>query len=230
MARFKTSYVSTILLSAALVHCGRDKSPEPAATAPPPAEPVTMTPPPQQEQQMTPAAGTTEPAPATAPAPAEAAAPALSDEEIFKLLDVANTAEVEQGKLAQTKARSAKVKNFAALMIQHHTKAKEKGSKLSAKLGITPAETAMATQMKSEADSKLMNLKNTSGQDFDRAYMDLQVEEHQKLLTKIDEKLMPSAKDPQLKALLQELRTTVESHLKEAQKIQGELSAAQQKG
>ncbi len=227
---FKTSHVSIVLLSLALVHCGREKSPQPAAGAPQPGPTVatTTTAQPQGEQMM-PASGAAEhkaqPAPAAEPPAAATPAPAmLTDQEIFKVIDLANTGEVDQAKLAQTKAKNAKVKNFAAKMISHHGKAKEKGSKLSTKLGVTPAESTASTQLKSDADAMMTSLKSTPAGDFDQTYMNGQVQEHQKVLAALDEKLIPSAKDDELKTLLEEMRTTVESHLKEAQQIEAELA------
>ena len=159
---------------------------------------------------------------AAAPTPAPQV---MTDEEIFKVIDLTNTAEVDQAKVAQTKAKNAKVKNFAAMMITQHTKAKDKGNKLSTKLGVKPSESSTSTMLKSDTDSMLSQLKSEPAADFDRAYMDRQVEAHQKVLSMLDEKLIPNAKDPELKTLLQDMRTTVESHLKDAQTIQASLAA-----
>jgi putative membrane protein len=229
MRSFKTSHVSMVLLSFALVHCGRDKSPEPAAAAPAPGPAIAETTPgPSQGEQMTPASGTGEQGAQKAPAaePPAAAPPApvpLTDQEIFKVIDLANTGEVDQAKLAQTKAKNTKVKNFAAKMISHHGKAKEKGSKLSTKLGVAPAESTASTQLKSDAEAMMLTLKSAPAGDFDETYINGQVQEHQKVLAALDEKLIPNAKDAELKALLQEMRATVESHLKEAAQIEAEL-------
>ena len=86
-------------------------------------------------------AGTSmESAPAVASAQAkaddEAAAPkveALSDEQIAAITDAANTAEIEQAKLAESKSKDAGVKRFAAMMIAHHGAAKQKQAKLKIK-------------------------------------------------------------------------------------------------
>jgi putative membrane protein len=87
----------------------------------------------------------------------------------------------------------------------------------------------MSTQLKLEGETTMSELKSTAPKDFDREYMDAQVDAHQKVLSALDEKLIPSARDPELKTLLNEMRTTVESHLKDAKKIQGSLGAASEK-
>lgn len=226
MARFKTSSVSVILLSAALLHCGKEATSEPRTPAPGPE--TASTPPTSGSEQMTPASGTApapEAAPAAAPTTATPTPAPLTDEQIAMVMDLANTAEVEQAKFAQTKAKSAKVKNYAAMMINHHGKAKDKGSKLTTKLNMKPAESPTSTQLKSDTDAMMSSLKSAGPADFDRAYIASQVDAHQKVLSTLDEQLIPNAKDAELKALLQEMRSTVDSHLKEAQKIQNELGA-----
>jgi len=226
MTQFKTSRVSAIVFSAALLHCSHKATPEPAAPSPSP-ETVAGTSSPPEEPQMTPASGS-QASEAQAPQPTAPVAPAppaesILDNEIFKMIELANAAEVDQAKVAQTKAKNPKVKNFAAKMIAHHGKAKEKGNKLSAKLGVQPAESAMSNQLRTDADAMLSSLKSEPAADFDRVYMNGQVEEHRKVLSTLDEKLIVNARDPELKALLQEMRTTVASHLEEAEKIQASL-------
>ncbi|HVJ14481.1 MAG TPA: DUF4142 domain-containing protein [Polyangiaceae bacterium] len=227
MIRFKTSYVSMLVLSAALLHCGRDKTPAPAAAAPA-AQPTTAaaTPTPPKDEHMTPASGKAEETTPAAPAPAPtAAAETMTDEQIFKIIDLANASEVDQAKLAQTKAKSAKVKNFAAMMITQHGKARAKASKLSTKLGVTPADTSQSTQLKIESETTISRLTSTPAADFDHEYMEAQVAAHRNVLAALDEKLIPSAKDSELKTLLNDMRSTVEMHLKEAEKIESALDA-----
>jgi len=223
MIRFKTSYVSMLVLSAALLHCGRDKTPAPAAAAPA-AQPTTAaaTPTPPKDEHMTPASGKAE---QPTPAPAPAAAETMTDEQIFKIIDQASASEIDEAKLAQTKAKSPKVKNFASMMITQHGKARAKASKLATKLGVTPADTSQSTQLKLESETTISRLTSTPAADFDHEYMEAQVAAHRNVLAALDEKLIPSAKDSELKTLLHDMRSTVEMHLKEAEKIESALDA-----
>jgi putative membrane protein len=213
-----------VLLSTALLHCSKEStpppaSPEPAATVAPPEPAPTA-------ESMSPASGTTtatvEP---TTPPAAEPTAPSampLSDPQIAEVLLLANSAEVEQGKVAQGKAKNARVKKFAAMMVADHGKGKEKLKKLDLK----PAESPFSVELKGENESVLSTLKGTSAADFDTKYIDSQVEGHKKVLAAINEKLIPAAADPKLKDLLTEMQKTVDAHLTEAEAIQGELAAA----
>ena len=71
----------------------------------------------------------------------------------------------------------------------------------------------------------MAELKSAPAADFDRDYIGAQVEGHKKLLSALDEQLIPSARDSELKTMLHDTRATVESHLKEAEKIQSSLAA-----
>lgn len=197
------------------VQCGGDqKSAETPAPLMPSAEP------PQPEEAD---AATTRAAPPTAdsaaPAtPASAPPPmaALSDEQIAAITEAANTTEIAQAKLAQSKSKDASVKQFAAMMISHHGEAKAK----QAKLKIKPAESGLSTAMQVDADSTMNALKADNGKDFDQAYITAQVDGHQKVLDTINDKLLPNVKSTELKAYLEEIKPRVEDHLKRAKVLQ----------
>jgi putative membrane protein len=217
-------------LAATFVQCGGDaREPEtammPAGEAPP-------------ETNMAPASDTAaapSPAPATPaaeaqPAPADppAAAPAaLTDEQIAAVTDAANDGEVQQAKLAQNNAKNARVKKFAAMMIQDHTQAKQKQKKLLTKLNVVPADNALATELKTGSTQKIDELKTLKAADFDRSYMDAQVDAHQKVLEAFDTRLIPNAKNAEFKALLSEIRPKIAAHLEEAKSIQEALRNAE---
>ena len=149
----------------------------------------------------------------------------MSDEQIAAITDAANTAEIEQAKLAQKNAKNARVKKFAAMMITDHTQAKEKQKKLLGKLNVTPQSGTMATELETQSQQKLSELKGMKGAEFDTAYIEAQVEAHQKVLDSFDNQLIPNAKNAEFKALLGEIRPKVAAHLSEAKEIQQELTS-----
>ncbi|RYZ06111.1 MAG: DUF4142 domain-containing protein [Myxococcales bacterium] len=158
-------------------------------------------------------------APAVQPAQAK-----LSEDQIARVAELVNTAEVDQGKLAQSKAQSPRVKAFATKMVNHHSQAKAEQAKLVKQLNLTAAESPEAAALKSDGAQTLSTLKTTPAADFDRAYIDSQVTGHQKVLTTIDEQLLPSAKSERVVSALKLGREAVAAHLAEAKEIQDELS------
>ena len=130
MARQAAAYLILGGLAATFVQCASDHNRQTQAAI----QPVPQTTP--AEQAMTPAAGTATAAPtAEAPPPATAepqpaaAVPekqTMTDEQIAAMTDAANTAEIDQAKIAQKNAKNQRVKKFAAMMITDHTQAKQK--------------------------------------------------------------------------------------------------------
>ncbi|WP_394821676.1 DUF4142 domain-containing protein [Pendulispora albinea] len=147
----------------------------------------------------------------------------LSDSEILQVTHVANMGEVEQARLAQQKAKDARVKRFAAMMVKEHSEADAKGNELAKQNALSPSESNTSAMLKSDSESTVQQLK-LSNADFDRTYMDAQVKAHRTVLDTIDTKLLPSAKSPDLRTMLQSVRAKVEGHLREAQDIQRSLT------
>jgi putative membrane protein len=148
----------------------------------------------------------------------------LSEGQIAMVTDAANSAEIEQGKLAQNKAKAASVKKFAAMMVKHHGEAKAEQAKLFKQLSLTPTQSQKATALQQDAEKTLTSLRSATGTSFDASYIDSQVEAHQKVLDALDNDLLPAATDQQLIDALNKMKATVKSHLQEAKTIQAELA------
>jgi putative membrane protein len=222
---FLSSVFATVLMG-----CGGD---EPPAKAPdnPPAS--------RSEANVGASAGdpmqnsTASATPAATPSPSTTAAtassettppadatPALSDDQILQVVHTANAGEIEQAKLAQSKAKDARVKKLAAMMVKDHTEADGKDMTVAKKASLKLSPSPTSTSLESDAHGATATLKSESGADFDKGYVDTQVKEHQAVLDMIDQKLEPNAKNMDVKAFLVEVRTKVAMHLAHAQDLQ----------
>jgi putative membrane protein len=152
---------------------------------------------------------------------------ALSDGEIAKITDVVNEGEIEQAQLAKSKAKNADVKKFAQHMITDHTKAKQNGQKLVKQQQLITQDNSVATDLSNGADETLQSLRGAQGAEFDRQYMNSQVDQHQKVLDMLDKQLIPSADSPELKAELAKAREMVEKHLTQARELKQDLAQDQ---
>lgn len=120
-------------------------------------------------------------------------------------------AEVQEGKLAQQKASSADVKQFANTMVTDHTKANDELKRIAQEKGVTaPARTS-----EQEATAEA-NLRKESGTQFDRDYIKQQIGDHQKTIA-LFEKQVNSGSDPDLKSFAQETLPILRRHLEMAQ-------------
>jgi putative membrane protein len=156
------------------------------------------------------------PVAAAAAAAAEPAKPKLTDAQIAKITDAANSTEIEQANLALQKSKNPDVKKFAEMMVKHHSEAKKEQKKLN----LDMASSAVSDQLGGDATTTMASLKKATAADFDRAYIDAQVDGHRKVLNTLQNELLPDANNADLKAYLEKIRPTVEKHLKAAEALQ----------
>ena len=142
-----------------------------------------------------------------------------SDTNIFALLDEANAADSSEGAIAVTKGTSTAVRNFGKQMVSDHHKLRVQGEALAKKLKVTPTPPA-DDHITSDAQKELDNLNSTAkGKDFDKAYIDGQVDDHKNVL-ELAVKAMGQAQSTELKNLIQRATPIVQTHLDKAESIQ----------
>jgi putative membrane protein len=133
-------------------------------------------------------------------------------------------AEVELGQLATEKASSDAVKKFGQRMVDDHTKANEQLQALAAKENVTLPDKPNAQQRQEKA-----RLEKLSGEQFDRAYMRLMVQDHTKDVAEFQRE-SKSAKDPGVKDFASTTLPTLKEHLSLAKKTaSGEQAQASSK-
>jgi putative membrane protein len=216
----RASLIVLASLAIGLAGCGGDPPPPAEAPAnPEPPPPANPEPPPANPEPASSGQAGTAPAPAPAPPP-------LTDEQIAAITVAADTGEIDQAKAAQGKAKDAKVKKFAQTMITHHGESKKKIEGIVKKAKLTPADNDMSTKLAGDSKAAIDSWKDLKGADFDKAYIDAQVKNHQAVLDALDKQILPAVKNEELKKQIEGFRPKVEAHLKEAQDIQAHLAAA----
>lgn len=131
--------------------------------------------------------------------------------------EVANAGmtEVELSKLAQTKATSQRVKDFANMMVADHTKANDQLKQLAATKNIT-----LPAGLSNDSQDNLDKLNKKSGSDFDKAYVDMMLDDHKKAVDKF-QKASNDLKDPDLKNFVAQTLPTLQMHLDSIKAIAG---------
>jgi putative membrane protein len=143
-----------------------------------------------------------------------------TDPQIAAIVVTANQVDIDAGKLAQSKAQSPGVKEFAQRMITDHSAVNKAATELVQKLHVTPEPNATSDSLKKGGDENLAKLKTLSGTAFDKAYIDHEVAYHQAVLNALDKTLIPSAQNAELKALLVKVRPAFVAHLDMAKELQ----------
>jgi putative membrane protein len=240
MACINSRHLMAGALALALLHCQNTdgRRPSSAATYRSETPMVSNTEEFDQDESegMTPAAGTDvrrreQASPGALGTDEEMRAPsiALSDSRIAAISDAANSAEVEHAAIALDRAKDSRVRTFAQLMADHHGQAKRDQQELMARLDLTAAASSRSEQLRAEAASTRNMLNRADDGDFDRTYIDSQVDAHQKVLGALDRELIPSAQNSELKQMLESMRVRVESHLREARELQRSLASPRAK-
>jgi len=147
------------------------------------------------------------------------AAGTWTDANIFALLDEANAGDSTAGAVAATKGTAAAVRDFGKRMMRDHHQLRVQGEALATKLKITPA--APSGDPVTPAGQKEMDTLNSTakGKDFDRAYIDAEVDIHKAVLD-IATKAAAQTQNAELKNLIQKAAPVIQSHLDKAESIQ----------
>jgi putative membrane protein len=176
-----------------------------------------------RERQDSAADTTADSAAPAAAAPAAGATPSLNDAQIAHAAVTANSIDSAMGELARPKAQNAQVRDFAQMMIRDHGAVNKQAVALAQRLNVTPEANDVSRQLQQSADDARSSLQGRSGAEFDRAYIDREVQYHQAVLDALDRTLIPGAQNPDLKGLLQQVRPNVAAHLQRAQQLQSSL-------
>ena len=124
-------------------------------------------------------------------------------------------AEIDTSKLALEKASDPKVKEFAKMMIEDHTKANEELKALASSKGVEAPDDPSLLQ---RGKSKLM-LSTADGADFDRRYAESMGVDAHKETIELFEKAAGSAEDADVKAFAKKTLPKLQEHLKMAQQL-----------
>jgi putative membrane protein len=121
--------------------------------------------------------------------------------------------EVELGKLAQEKATNQQVKDFGAMMVKDHSQANEKLKSIAQNKNIQ-----LPTSMKEEHQEHVTKLRNLSGQEFDKEYVNLMVEDHEEDISKFED-MQGNVKDQELKQWVDNTLPTLRTHKQQIDQI-----------
>lgn len=140
-----------------------------------------------------------------------------SDAEFTTKAAVGGMAEVALGKLALEKTTNAKIKEFATMMVNDHGKANAELMAIAKTKNITLPGT-----VDEEHQKKMDELKQKTGADFDKAYVDAMVDGHKKTLTLMQNEAK-DGKDADLKTFAAKTAPIVDTHLTMINKIHDSL-------
>lgn len=122
--------------------------------------------------------------------------------------------EIQSSRLALQRSQNRNVRSFANRMIQQHEQSTRILKQIASSKGVT-----LPKYISDQQDKSLLNqLSRLHGKNFDQAYMQGQVQAHQRTLAEF-QKYQQYGQDPQLKAFANRIEPIVAQHLQMAQSM-----------
>jgi putative membrane protein len=147
-----------------------------------------------------------------------------TNDHVFGFTHNADNGEIALGKLASTKATNSQVKSFAQQMVKDHQAMMTEAHSLMSKVNATADSTwDDAKDLANGGADKLKELTDKEkGADWDKNYIESQVDMHQKVLDKLQDAVKNSS-DTTVTAALSKATAKVQEHLTKAQSIKAGL-------
>ena len=138
---------------------------------------------------------------------------AAADVAFYEQATEGGLAEIEAGKLAQQKATSPAIRNFAATMVTAHSKTNDELKAIASKQGVAvPAKPAINDA------AKLKVIESLPGERFDSAYVKAQVADHEKMLALLQKEISVGS-DKEAQAFAMKVLPDVKMHLAMAREL-----------
>lgn len=157
-----------------------------------------------------------------APAPA-LAAEAPTDPQIAHIAYTAGDIDITAARQALARSHDRAIRSFAKEMVRDHRAVNDKALALVKKLHVTPQANPTSAALQKEAAATLHRLGALKGRAFDRAYIDNEVAYHKTVNAALEKTLIPSARNAELKSLLESGLTLFREHQAHAEQVAREL-------
>lgn len=125
--------------------------------------------------------------------------------------------EVEAGKLAAANASSAEVKAFGKMMVEDHSKANAELKGVASQINATVPATLDA-----DAQKHIDDMKKMKGKEFDKHYVDMMVDDHDKDVSKFEDE-SKNAKNDAVKAFAAKTLPVLQKHQERIKSIKASM-------
>ena len=146
-----------------------------------------------------------------------------TDPQIAHIAYTAGQLDIEAAKQAIGKSKNKDVRAFAEDMVRDHTAVNKQALDLAKKLKVTPQDNDTSKALTKQAADKRAELAKLSGAAFDKAYIDNEVAYHKTVNGALENTLIPSASNAELKSLLQTGLKIFQGHEQHAEHVASEL-------
>ena len=142
----------------------------------------------------------------------------LNDPTIVAIFDAANTWDIETGNLAVKKGSTKEVRDFGAMLARDHKMVRQQGRDLAKKLNVTPTPPADFAMAK-DHEAALKKLNGLSGKEFDREFLQHEVDFHKAVIDAVTTTLLPALPNAEVKDLVTKVAPAFAAHMQAAQNM-----------
>jgi putative membrane protein len=142
-----------------------------------------------------------------------------NDAQIAHIAYTAGQIDIKAAELALQKSKNKDVRAFAEDMVRDHKAVNEKALALVGKLKVTPQDNDTSKSLVKAANDEEASLKKLDGAAFDKAYAENEVAYHKTVNGALENTLIPSASNPELKELLQTGLKIFQGHQQHAEQV-----------
>ena len=143
----------------------------------------------------------------------------LTDPQIAHIAYTAGQIDIQAAQQALQKSQNPQVREFANDMVRDHTSVNQQALALCKKLNVTPEDNDTSKSLVKQADETRAKFAGVSGAAFDKAYAQNEVAYHHTVNTTLENTLIPSTTNPDLKSLLQTGLKIFQGHEQHAQTL-----------
>jgi putative membrane protein len=149
--------------------------------------------------------------------------PKPTDPQIAHIAYTAGVIDITAAKQAISKSKNKDVVAFANDMVRDHEAVNKQALDLVKKLNVTPEDNDTSKSLSKAAADKQAELAKLSGAAYDKAYVANEVAYHKTVNGALENTLIPSATNPELKGLLQTGLKIFQGHQQHAEHVATEL-------
>jgi putative membrane protein len=149
--------------------------------------------------------------PPLSPRPHTPAVKRSADATVLGAIGAVDANELEEAKLAATKASASEVRDLATMLVKDHERSLDTGAGLAKRFKIErllPADSAMARAHVAE----MAQLNTLTGAAFDKAFIEYTLADHKAVIAKINATLLATARRSQVKAFVRGLLPQLAAH------------------
>ena len=149
--------------------------------------------------------------------------PSDAGQKLIQELHTSNQMEILTGTLAEERAQSKEVKQFARTLSKEHQKNDKQLTQMAKKQGVT-----LKPEMSDEQKESFEQLFQAQGPEFDRQFLQVQQQAHERTIQQLQQ-AQDEVQDPKLQAMIKQTLPALQKHHKEANRLMMKIEQQGQK-